>query len=307
MTSASNSTPILYHYPMSPFSEKIRATMGVLDAEWHSVTVPASPPRSDLSPFIGGYRRIPVLQVGAQFYCDSQLAYDALVERTSELRVLSPEDEHFRQWAETDVFFAVLSAQKPSTVMRFLIRELGVRGSLYFVRDRARMMRVSALNVLPTADSSSLIERYVAALSERLVDQAFLSGLSPRYLDVCCYHPLWMAERVNSKVCLHWPEPVRAWAKRMQALGHGSKLSTSDGDIEAAIRSDEVDMTNWSLAPGWRLGEAVVVSPLDYGLDPSWGQLTSLCDQRIVIRRRAPSGASIYLHFPRNGFSVTRR
>ena len=307
MTSASNSTPILYHYPMSPFSEKIRATMGVLDAEWHSVTVPASPPRSDLSPFIGGYRRIPVLQVGAQFYCDSQLAYDALVERTSELRVLSPEDEHFRQWAETDVFFAVLSAQKPSTVMRFLIRELGVRGSLYFVSDRARMMRVSALNVLPTADSSNLIERYVAALSERLVDQAFLSGLSPRYLDVCCYHPLWMAERVNSKACLHWPEPVRAWAKRMQALGHGSKLSTSDGDIEAAIRSDEVDMTNWSLAPGWRLGEAVVVSPLDYGLDPSWGQLTSLCDQRIVIRRRAPSGASIYLHFPRNGFSVTRR
>ena len=307
MTSASNSTPILYHYPMSPFSEKIRATMGVLDAEWHSVTVPASPPRSDLSPFIGGYRRIPVLQVGAQFYCDSQLAYDALVERTSELRALSPEDEHFRQWAETDVFFAVLSAQKPSTVMRFLIRELGVRGFLYFVRDRARMMRVSALNVLPTADSSNLIERYVAALSERLVDQAFLSGLSPRYLDVCCYHPLWMAERANSKACLHWPEPVRAWANRMQALGHGTKLSTSDGDIEAAIRSDEVDMTSWSLAPGWRLGEAVVVSPLDYGLDPSWGQLTSLCDQRIVIRRRAPSGASIYLHFPRNGFSVTRR
>ena len=307
MTSASNSIPILYHYPMSPFSEKIRATMGVLDAEWRSVTVPAFPPRSDLSPFIGGYRRIPVLQVGAQFYCDSQLSYDALVERTSELRVLSPEDEHFRQWAETDVFFAVLSAQKPSTVMRFLTRELGVRGFLYFVRDRARMMRLSALNVLSAEDSSNLIERYVASLSERLVDQAFLSGLSPRYLDVCCYHPLWMAERVNSKACLHWPEPVRAWANRMQVLGHGSKLSTSDGDIEAAIRSDEVDMTNWSLAPGWRLGEAVVVSPLDYGLDPSWGQLTSLCDQRIVIRRRAPSGASIYLHFPRNGFSVTRR
>ena len=248
-----------------------------------------------------------MLQVGAQFYCDSQLAYDALVERTSELRVLSPEDEHFRQWAETDVFFAVLSAQKPSTVMRFLTRELGVRGFLYFVRDRARMMRLSALNVLSAEDSSNLIERYVTSLSERLVDQAFLSGLSPRYLDVCCYHPLWMAERVNSKACLHWPEPVRAWANRMQALGHGSKLSTSDGDIEAAIRSDEVDMTNWSLAPGWRLGEAVVVSPVDYGLDPSWGHLTSLCDKRIVIRRRAPSGASIYLHFPRNGFSVTRR
>ena len=46
MTSASNSIPILYHYPMSPFSEKIRATMGVLDAQWRSVTVPAFPPRS---------------------------------------------------------------------------------------------------------------------------------------------------------------------------------------------------------------------------------------------------------------------
>ena len=51
---------------------------------------------------------------------------------------------------------------------------IGRAGIFVFVRDRADDAGI-ALNVLPTADSSSLIER-VAALSERLVDQAFLWG-----------------------------------------------------------------------------------------------------------------------------------
>ncbi len=59
----------LHHYPASPFSEKIRALLGVLDLEWYSVETSIIMPRPLLMPLSGGYRRIPVAQIGADVYC----------------------------------------------------------------------------------------------------------------------------------------------------------------------------------------------------------------------------------------------
>ena len=89
---------------MSPFSEKLRLAMGAFDTQWRSVTVPAFPPRPDINQFIGGYRRIPVLQIGAQFFCDTRLGYRALFERQTEPAPLDVDGEALRQWAEADVF-----------------------------------------------------------------------------------------------------------------------------------------------------------------------------------------------------------
>ncbi len=56
---------ILYHYALSPFSEKIRAMLGYTGMSWESVTVREMPPRPQLDQLAGGYRRIPVAQIGA--------------------------------------------------------------------------------------------------------------------------------------------------------------------------------------------------------------------------------------------------
>lgn len=64
---------ILHHYPASPYSEKIRLAFGLKELAWHSVLIPPMTPRPDLHPMTGGYRRTPVLQIGADIYCDTQL------------------------------------------------------------------------------------------------------------------------------------------------------------------------------------------------------------------------------------------
>ena len=69
---------ILHHYPMSPFSEKIRLMFGYADMEWLSVISPESPPRPIVEPLVGGYRRIPVAQSGADIFCDSRLIADEI-------------------------------------------------------------------------------------------------------------------------------------------------------------------------------------------------------------------------------------
>ena len=64
---------ILHHYDTSPFSEKVRLLFGLRDLAWKSVIQPTIMPKPELTPLTGGYRRIPVLQIGADVYCDSQV------------------------------------------------------------------------------------------------------------------------------------------------------------------------------------------------------------------------------------------
>jgi len=62
---------ILHHYPPSPVSEKIRTGPGLKQLSWRSVEQSRLPDRPELFAMTGGYRRIPVMQLGADIYCDS--------------------------------------------------------------------------------------------------------------------------------------------------------------------------------------------------------------------------------------------
>ncbi len=64
---------ILHHYEFSPYSEKVRLAFGLKGLAWRSVLVPVWMPKPDLMPLTGGYRRAPVMQIGADVYCDTQL------------------------------------------------------------------------------------------------------------------------------------------------------------------------------------------------------------------------------------------
>ena len=56
---------ILHHYAASPFSEKVRVAFGIKGLVWKSVIIPRILPKPDLMPLTGGYRKTPVLQIGA--------------------------------------------------------------------------------------------------------------------------------------------------------------------------------------------------------------------------------------------------
>ena len=54
---------ILHHYPLSPYSEKIRLALGLKGVGWNSVEIPVWTPRPKLTPMTGGYRRTPILWI----------------------------------------------------------------------------------------------------------------------------------------------------------------------------------------------------------------------------------------------------
>ena len=75
---------ILHHYPQSPVSEKVRVALGIKGLDWHSVRIPRLPPKPDLMPLTGGSRLTPVMQAGADVYCDSQCIIRELERRFPE-------------------------------------------------------------------------------------------------------------------------------------------------------------------------------------------------------------------------------
>ncbi len=80
---------ILHHYPNSPFSEKVRLVLGHKKLAWKSVVMPSVMPKPDLVALTGGYRRTPVLQIGADIYCDTALICDVLEHQRAAADALS--------------------------------------------------------------------------------------------------------------------------------------------------------------------------------------------------------------------------
>src|SRR5882757_5183045 len=72
---------ILHHYDTSPYSEKVRLGFGLKGLAWASVELPQIMPKPNLTALTGDYRKTPVLQIGADIYCDSQLIMRELERR----------------------------------------------------------------------------------------------------------------------------------------------------------------------------------------------------------------------------------
>ena len=55
---------------------------------------------------------------------------------------------------------------------------------------------------------------------------------------------------------------------------------------------------------GFEAGQAVTVTPTDYGCDPTPGTLVGLSADEVVIRRSDERAGTVHVHFPRAGFQI---
>ena len=104
---------LLHHYDTSPFSEKIRKVLAHKRLAWGAVEQPSIMPKPELIPLTGGYRRIPVLQIGADVYCDTQCIVRVL-ERVQPEPTIYPDGSvatahAWNLWADRLLFLPVVA------------------------------------------------------------------------------------------------------------------------------------------------------------------------------------------------------
>jgi glutathione S-transferase len=304
---------IFHHYHNSPFSEKIRTIFGYKKLPWKSVLIPAIMPKPNLTALTGGYRKTPVLQIGADIYCDTALIANVLERIAPTPGLYPPEIEGMArtlaQWADSTLFWTVIPYifQQPAAVQSILGGATPEQMKA-FVADRAGF-RGNAPRMSAGEATGSLLE-YLRRLDGMLANgKQYLLGDQPCIADFSVYHCLWFVQKAKEVASIIDRAPhVQTWLGRMAAIGHHSHEPMSgEQALEVARSSDPVAIDAAFVDTfGIALGDRVTIAPTDYGLDPVEGELVMAAENELAVRRTDPQAGTVIVHFPRIGFQLKK-
>ena len=299
---------VFHHYDASPFSEKIRLVFGHKGLAWRSVIQPNVMPKPDLLPLTGGYRKIPVLQIGADVYCDSQLMARVL-ERMHPSPTLFPGGSEglcfaTNAWADRQLFLAAVPV---------LFSKIGPAVPEAFIEDRKKLMGGGDFRAMLAAGPlfADQLRAHAQLLDAQLADgRAFLLGDRFSWADAAAYHPIWfLLGMPPTAAAFDEFERIGPWAARVRSVGHGRRSEMSPEEALAVARSSE-PATERRADPrdpnGLAPGAQVRVVPDDYGFDPVEGELVASSVHEIAIARETPEVGRVVVHFPRAGFRVSK-
>ncbi|MEO6028775.1 MAG: glutathione S-transferase family protein [Candidatus Binatia bacterium] len=296
---------ILHQYDMSPFSEKIRKILAFKNAPWRAVTQSMWLPRPQLTPMTGAYRRIPVMQIGADIWCDTRLIaqkLDALFPDPPLVpRGLEAAADSITQWADRHMFGATVP---------LVFTALGAMLPPELMADRKKMrpdLDPAALAAL-VPDLKNELRVFLAGLDRTLAHGGFLLGDTFSVADASVYHVLWFARNTPDAGAMLAQLPgVQRWLAAIDGMGQGKREEMTP---EAALavakaaepatprRADDHDPNG--LSPGTK----VAISSDDLPQSRFEGEVIALDVDEVVILRHDEECGAIALHFPRAGYRI---
>jgi glutathione S-transferase len=312
MTEPRLDQPILHHFDMSPFSEKIRLIFGRKGVAWRSVAIPMVLPKPDYVALTGGYRRTPSMQIGAEIFCDTLLIADEIERRWPE-PTLYPEGRagHHKAlafWAETNLFWPAARAVTGINA-ETLPQE--------FHDDRAAMFGrpPPSLDALAKGAERGLEQvRPQVEWVERMLEangggNGYLLGAAPGLADIAVYHCLWFLDVLPKKLFgeVTKSAAVRDWMARIAGIGHASRseMSAEAAIAEAAAGGNALPADGPVEDASFLAGQQVTVTPVDRASPPVTGGLALLTHAQVAVRRRDPRAGEVVVHFPRLGYRVS--
>ena len=295
---------ILHHYDTSPFSEKVRLMFGLKGLAWRSVIQPTIMPKPDLVPLTGGYRRIPVLQIGADVYCDTQVILAEIEARAPGVGDAAGPGFAVNYWADRLFFQATVPV---------IFGEMGDRVPKAFIEDREKLSgRPFDVAAMQAAALPMKVQfrAQAAWIDQALAGSDFLGGGTAGLADLAAYMNIWFlggAVPRTAEALLGGLDRLRAWRARIAAIGHGQRSEMTPAEAlavakaaEPASYADHDGADPLGLSPG----AAVKVMADDYGRDPIAGVLVAANPGRVVIAREDPGLGNLQIHFPRAGYFV---
>jgi glutathione S-transferase len=304
---------ILHHYPTSPFAEKVRLVMDYKKLAWKSVIIPMIMPKPDVEALTGGYRKTPILQIGADIYCDTALICDVL-EHLQPEPSLYPEPSKgmgrtLAQWADTTLFWTAMAYNFQPAGTAQVFAGAPPEAAKAFADDRQAMRQ--GMPRMPAADATAAYKSYLRRMSDMLDDWPFLLGALPSVADFAAYHPLWFTRTRTPAMAgiLNATPAVLAWMDRMADMGQSSfeKCSALDAIAAAAAATpaalhDDVFQDEHGIA----LGSQVTIRSDNFGLEPTQGELIAATRMHYTLRRTDERAGTVHVHFPRIGYILKK-
>jgi glutathione S-transferase len=299
---------ILYHYPMSPFSQKVRAMLGVAQIPWQSVTVREMPPRPVLETLAGGYRKIPVAQIGADVFCDSKTIATEIARLSGRTQLAlercSKAAQQQAREADLELLLACLVCANTLSMGRKLLKSMALLDIPRFLWDRVNIGRKASLNAGLLRNPRRVVTEHLQRLEAQLQDSDYLFGDAPNHADFSTLHGLWFMRDLGESSITAGFTQVNAWMDRLLAFGDGQRSELGgEAALQIAGRS-----TPRKIPARHRVdaltGRRVAIRPADYAQDQSEGYLAGTTPTQWILAREAASVGLVHVHFPKSGFEL---
>jgi glutathione S-transferase len=264
-------------------------------------------PKPDLMPLTGGYRKTPVMQIGADIYCDTQLIMLELDRRLASPPFLPKgregEARAITMWVDRNIF---------SPAVGVVMSQVADRFGEAFKKDRSEFSGRSFDPARLRAALPMVRDQTYALLSlaeSMLADgRKFLLGGEPSLADCALYNPVWFIQQQLGPTAapLDRLPQIVAWSERVKALGGGKRTdikATDALDIAKAAKPGPASVDAHDPS-GLKAGQKLSVTPDDTGKVPVAGTLVGLAADRISIARSDPRAGDVVVHFPRAGYIV---
>lgn len=303
---------ILHNYPQSPVAEKVRVVFGILGLSWYNVEIPRLPPKPDLTNLTGGYRRTPVMQIGADIYCDSQCIIREIEQRHCKGDKASNGNSGLQwcssRWSDGPLF---------DLSVKIVLGSAGDNLPADFAADRGRLYlgeNWSAALKQANADLPHLVAQMRAPLQwleyQLSDDRPYLGGTTATAIDAQVYHCLWFIKGRwgGGPSLLAQFDRVNRWMDRIEAIGHGQRqeLSAESALITAASHESTCPRHVAEHDPqGLEVGQPVFISPDVNGGEQAVAGTVRMADAlTIAIERESESSGQVVVHFPRSGYRI---
>ncbi|KAH8602164.1 glutathione s-transferase-related protein-like protein [Bisporella sp. PMI_857] len=318
---------ILYHYSYSPFARRVVWYLNLGGISYSQCNQPPYLPRPDLNDIGTVYRRIPLLSIGRDIYCDTRLILKKLEElypSALQISTSGPDQKAIERlldhWAVDSGVFVRASQLIPSSTPlmkdpNFLKDREDFSGRPW-TQEAQDKLRPEAL--VETRGSFELLETTLLADGREWI----LKTDGPSLADIEAVWPLhWLTTLRGALpqgyICPQTFPKVFAWIKRFDqtvkaAAQKAGKAQSIKGDEalkkisasqfnESEVEVDSQDPT------GLKKGEEVEVWPIDSGFNhKDRGVLSGLTEKEIVIESKTKDGQVVRIHTPRHGFRVRR-
>ena len=306
---------ILHHYDEAPFAEKIRLIFGIKGLAWRSVIQPAALPKPDLVPLTGGYRRTPVMQIGADIYCDTQLIIAELEKRHPRPSVFPDGNPGLAyalgSWAHGP--YVVTSVAIYMGADDPFAGDVSLPRHFYEDRKKMWMTQFDTDKLGPQLPGyRTRLRAHTDFLRMQLADgRRFMTGDRPGLVDLHAMWDPWFLRRFAPAEA-RWaydPYPeTAAWEARLARIGHGRRVEMPPAEALAIARAAEPAATGGVEADdplALPTGARVSVSPSDYAEVQVEGTLVQTTVQSVSILRHDPQVGDVVVHFPKIGYEIT--
>lgn len=294
------SSPIIhFDYEFSPYGQKTKLLLTAAGVQYKRCDQPAVLPRKDLEALGITYRRIPVLSVGKDVYCDSSLIFDVVVNQLAKDKVpTSPADKAWECYGY-ETFMAVLTLI-PIDVL-----------TPDFVKDRETIFPI-----LARPDYKDLKPSGIAELQSRLSfleNEVLTTGtyIGGGKLSVADMHVIWGIRWVMNDLGVKNEKGLgkdafpKVW-KLIESLPEAKPETLSSEDAIKTIKGADVSAKDVGVQEGDPLGISsgtpVTIESMDSkpGSHPQAGKLVGATKKEVVLE----VDDGIHLHFPREGYVV---